>query len=194
MCAFGFTFLLLFCYCGRFTLDPKLPTERKADPTLNDRALRGEFSTSLVHILKGLFKTLDLSTTSRNLGPVPIRILEDTQMTLNVTGGGPTLFQVWMNTFIMPGKPESAASTGNVVASIMDIASGVQKGMVRSQMVAAGFTENRKTINGVTKRYFVKMFEDPDPTSVVKAFDYTKPHPVALDPHAEMPSMPGLFA
>ena len=150
---------------------------------MNDRALRGEFSLSLVYILKGLFDTLELSTENRNLGPVPPRILEDTRLTMTgPVGGAATIFDDWVHLFVKPVSEEEAATTGEVVASLLSVATGVQKGMARSQMVAAGFLETRKN----TKRFFMKVFKDPHP-GIVQTLDYTKPIAVGLDATARMP-------
>lgn len=145
---------------------------------------------SLVHLLKGLFRTLDLSIASRNLAPVPVRILEDTELLMKDHPiGSQSLMELWIESFLEPTTIEEAATTGEVVRSIMGLATGAQKGMVRAKMIQAGFAEDRIG----AKRYFVKMFEDPDPTSKEKKFDYTKPLPVGIRADASLPHTPFMF-
>ena len=140
-----------------YTLTPTLPSHRLADPTLGDKALRGELSASLVWLLMAVYPTLDLSTASRNIAPIPDRISEDTLAAMQ--GPPPAVdavadpFVTWRSTLRGVSVAE-ASSTADVFASAQNAMRDHRPSQLRSRMTSAGFIQGRVAM----KRYWLAPF------------------------------------
>ena len=150
------TRLRCFITPHRFCLDPVLPSERKADVTLGDRALRGELNSSVMWFAMGLYRTLDISTESRNIAPLPARVLEDTVLCLTVEAGNivpEDPLAEWRRLRVIGVEVESAAGTREVVQSAL-AHFREDKSTLRAQLTRAGFIQRRNA----QQRYWAAVF------------------------------------
>ncbi len=160
----------------RFCLDPVLPSERLADVTLGDRALRGELSASVMWLAMGLYNTLDISTESRNIAPRPARILEDTALCLMRDAGGDQVedpLEKWRREAVIPVDLENlakAASTTEVVQSAL-LYYLDHPSTLRSRLTQSGFIQRRSS----TQRYWAAIFTGDDGVPAEKAVGIRAP-------------------
>ena len=145
-----------------FTLSPTLASHMTADVTLGDATNAGELAAVLFFLLRGIYLLLDLSPESRNVGPLPHRVREETlQCFVNGDAEAPvSKFDIWADSAICPATTATASSTGEVYASAL-LAVGAESPeatQLRGLLTAAGFHQDSTTrIAG--KRFYVKNCE-----------------------------------
>ena len=111
---------------------------------------------------RGIYPLLDLSPESRNVGPLPDRVREETlQCFVNGDAEAPvSKFDIWADSAICPAATATASSTGEVYASAL-LAVGAESPeatQLRGLLTAAGFHQD-STMRIAGKRFYVKNFE-----------------------------------
>jgi len=151
----------------------KLPTEKRADVELADVVNSGRFNSSLFALMRGFHGLLDYSPETRNVGPLPPRVQQETEECFS-SGmfGQPPLFAQWVTRYVRPAaSPVEASSTGAVYKSAVNAVGEQQGTMVRALLTSSGFYQDASTrVSG--KRYYTKIFkegESPRPVRIIEA-------------------------
>ena len=154
-----------------WTLNPTLASHGLADVTLGDDANAGLLSPSLFFMLRHIYSLLDLSPDSRNVGPLPLRIAEETEACFVNEVTEVSLFDLWART-VRSSTPSAASTTGEVyAAALLAVGSGsAEATQLRSLLTGAGFFQDGTTrLKG--KRYYVMKFPGSAVATAVKLGD-----------------------
>ena len=141
-----------------YTNDLQLPTHKEADVKLADRVNSGRFNASLFALMRIVYPLLDLSPETRNVGPLPQRVREETAACFN-GGVCDDLFQAWMDRHVRPGGVPEASPAAEVYDSAVKFLgeTGPHTSKVRAWLTSFGFKQDNST-RSATKRYYVKSF------------------------------------
>jgi hypothetical protein len=147
-----------------YTLKQTLPTHKKANVTLADVINQGDFNTSLFVMMRITYRLLEHSPDTRNVGPLPRRIREETESCFAGRESSQR-FQEWLDQYVRPGTVETASTTTTVYKSAVDFvgSSSPQATMVRAWLTANGFHQGDDTRTSA-KRYYTKQFVAADGT------------------------------
>ena len=154
-----------------FSLSPSMASHSMADVTLGDAANAGELAPSMFFMLTVVYGLLDLSTDSRNVGPLPDRIAEETAQCFEDDVHSDSPFEVWLRTMVGPADtPAMASSTGDVYRSALEGVGGTQSAtatQIRALLTQHGFHQDPTTrIN--SKRYYTRKFGDDEEAKPVR--------------------------
>ena len=150
-----------------YTLKQTLPTHKKADVTLADKANAGTFNVSLFALMRMAYKLLDYSPETRNVGPLPKRVREETQACFEGTASS-AHFESWVTLCVVQATAETASTTAEVYRSAVSFmgSNTPQSTMVRAWLTGAGFYQGDDARIS-SKRYYTKAFTGADGTTEV---------------------------
>ena len=142
-----------------FTLDATMASHRAADVTLGDAANAGELNASLFFFLRGIYRLLDLSPESRNVGPLPARVAEETQLCFVSGPVHQSKFEEWVREKIVAATAATSASTGDVYKSALAAVGedSPEATQLRALLTSAGFHQDKST-RTKSHRYYTKLF------------------------------------
>jgi len=143
-----------------YTMQQTLPTHKQANVVLADEVNQGAFNASLFAIMRIVYRLLEHSPETRNVGPLPKRIREETEACF-AGHSCSQLFQDWVATRVEQATVETASTTAEVYASAVRYlgSSSPQTTMVRAWLTSSGFYQGNET-RTATKRYYTKRFSD----------------------------------
>ncbi len=123
-----------------YNLRQALPTHKAADVCLADTANSGAFSVSLFALMRMAYNLLDYSPDTRNVGPLPKPVREETQACFEGTVSSER-FESWVAQCVQKATVETASTTAEVYRSAVSFlgSNSPQASRVRSWLTAAGF-------------------------------------------------------
>lgn len=148
-----------------FTMTPTLPTEKRADPALGDKIMAGKFNSTLFWLMRGAYPLLDLSPDARNIGPLPLRIEEETQLCFQLGKQEESPFNAFVATLV-PVTAEAAVSASEFYTKAADACkNSPESRQIRALMSQFGIVQDRVA----SKRFYRKLFpglEGPQPIGI----------------------------